>query len=91
MKSIKVFRVSAFLSSKVFKLNNFRTMVLCYFATLLLCSCKKNYYCTCTVTAWSTNTNTAPIKYYNTKTQATKECNAINKTTATETVTCELN
>ncbi|HEX7412528.1 MAG TPA: hypothetical protein VF411_00690 [Bacteroidia bacterium] len=72
-------------------MKNYKCYLLLATCYLLLGSCKKNYYCTCTVAAWGKNTTTAPTKYYNTKTQATKECSSLNKTIATETVTCELN
>ncbi len=53
-------------------------------------ACKRNYTCTCTVLFGGTNSTTA-TKFNNTKANATGDCNALNSTTATQTVSCSLN
>jgi len=54
---------------------------------ILTTACTKNYTCVCDV-YFSGTTST---KFNDTKSKATNDCNALNATTATQTVTCALN
>ena len=56
----------------------------------LTTSCKKNYLCSCTV-VFNNTSGTTSTTFKNTKKEATNLCNALGKTTATQTITCALN
>ena len=57
---------------------------------ILTTACTKNYTCVCDV-YFSGTTSTTSTKFNDTKSKATNDCNALNATTATQTVTCALN
>lgn len=67
-----------------------RSILVLFVIFTLVTGCKKNFTCICSVFFGGT-TSTTSTKYNNTKSKATSDCNGLNQTTATQTVTCALN